>query len=311
MFKQYIREGIPFLFVISYDMSDIRIHTLEELAGTKEILYDFNGVSNCRESLSKPFSLTKMPVGIQEYKKAFESVQSAQREGDSYLLNLTFATDIQINLTFEEIFKISRAPYKLKYGDEFVFFSPERFIRIEDGIITTSPMKGTKVRTSDASEAELLSDEKEAAEHLTVVDLLRNDLNMIAEDVTVERYRYVSSIRHGENAIIQTSSDISGRLRDDDYFSALMKLLPAGSICGAPKKRTLEIIRENEPGERGFYTGVSGIFDGKVMDTCVNIRYIEYNNGRTVYKSGGGITVYSNMEDEYKEMTDKVYVPAF
>lgn len=311
MFNKYIESGTPFLFILSYDMSQVRLHTLAELVPHGDILYDFNGISNCTESLSVPFTLIKKPIDITTYKKSFDAVQSAQRDGDSYLLNLTFPTEIELNLTPEQIFKTAKAPYKLKYKDDFVFFSPERFVRVENGRITTSPMKGTKVKMSESSERELLADEKEAAEHLTVVDLLRNDLNMVADDVTVDRYRYITHVRHGDETIIQTSSDISGRLRSDDYFSSIMKLLPAGSICGAPKKRTLELIKENEGDERGFYTGISGIFDGKVIDTCVNIRYIEYRNGKMLYRSGGGITVYSNLEDEYGELRDKIYVPSF
>ena len=87
------------------------------------------------------------------------------------------------------------------------------------------------------------------------------------------------------------------------------KLLPAGSISGAPKQKTVEIIREAERSDRGYYTGVFGIFDGRDLDSAVNIRYIEQTDHGLQFRSGGGITAMSKMEDEYQEMMDKVYVP--
>jgi para-aminobenzoate synthetase component 1 len=111
---------------------------------------------------------------------------------------------------------------------------------------------------------------------------------------------------------LQVSSQISGDL-DYDYFSGLgdifEKLLPAGSISGAPKKKTVEIIRKAETYDRGYYTGICGYYDGKNLDSGVMIRFIEDINGEFYYKSGGGITVNSNIWDEYNEMIDKVYVP--
>ena len=86
-------------------------------------------------------------------------------------------------------------------------------------------------------------------------------------------------------------------------------MLPAGSICGAPKKKTVEIIKAAENYDRGYYTGVFGHFDGKNLDSCVLIRYIENQNGQLVYKSGGGITFMSEADKEYEEMLKKVYVP--
>ena len=91
----------------------------------------------------------------------------------------------------------------------------------------------------------------------------------------------------------------------------LFRLLPAGSICGAPKKKTVEIIRKVEGYERGFYTGVFGYFDGQNLDSAVAIRYIERQEDQLVFKSGGGITFMSDWEKEYDEMQKKVYVPVF
>jgi len=91
----------------------------------------------------------------------------------------------------------------------------------------------------------------------------------------------------------------------------ILKLLPAGSISGAPKKKTVEIIKDIETEKRGYYTGIFGHFDGKNLDSCVMIRFIEKNNDRLYYRSGGGITIYSDPEKEYKELMDKIYVPIY
>jgi para-aminobenzoate synthetase component 1 len=108
------------------------------------------------------------------------------------------------------------------------------------------------------------------------------------------------------------SSEISGILKpefDGKLGSIMKKLLPAGSILGAPKPKTLEIILDAEGYDRGYYTGVCGWFDGKNLDSCVMIRFIEKEGDALYFKSGGGITHMSRLEDEYQEMKNKIYVP--
>ena len=108
------------------------------------------------------------------------------------------------------------------------------------------------------------------------------------------------------------SSEIKGNLPDNwrnNLGEIIMKLLPAGSICGAPKQSTLQIIQDAEKIKRRFYTGIFGIFDGQNLDSCVLIRYLEKQNDQLVFKSGGGITFQSNREHEYEELIKKVYVP--
>ena len=197
------------------------------------------------------------------------------------------------------------------YKDQFVLFSPECFVRISQGTISSFPMKGTIDASIEDASRLLLSDEKEKAEHATIVDLIRNDLSMVADHVSVERYRYLEEIVTHEKTLLQVSSCIKGEL-PTDYLSNLgtivTSLLPAGSISGAPKASTTKIIRETEDYKRGYYTGVFGIFDGKELDSAVMIRFIENINGRLIYKSGGGITMNSDAEKEYGELIDKVYV---
>jgi para-aminobenzoate synthetase component 1 len=172
-------------------------------------------------------------------------------------------------------------------------------------------MKGTIDATLPNAKEILLNNQKEIAEHATIVDLIRNDLSLVAEDVTVTKFRFYEEIKTQTGVIGQISSEITGTLPDNYHAQIgdiLFKLLPAGSISGAPKLKTVEIIQQVEQDERGYYTGVAGYFDGENLDSCVLIRYIDANK---IYRSGGGITFQSNLADEYKEMIDKVYVPIF
>lgn len=150
------------------------------------------------------------------------------------------------------------------------------------------------------------------AEHVTIVDLIRNDLSMIATDVRVNRFRYVERINAGGKDLLQVSSEISGKLMPhyyNDPSGALLSLLPAGSVSGAPKNRTIEVIRQAEGEERGFYTGICGLFDGKNLDSGVMIRFIEQSGLHLYYRSGGGITTQSDVFSEFQETQDKIYVP--
>ena len=135
---------------------------------------------------------------------------------------------------------------------------------------------------------------------------------MVAKNVKVDRFRYIDHLKTSEKHLLQVSSQISGKLPSDYQHTIgdiICKLLPAGSISGAPKKKTIEIIEEVEGYERGYYTGIFGIFDGKDLDSGVMIRFIEKDGAEMYYKSGGGITINSIAENEYNELTDKVYVP--
>jgi para-aminobenzoate synthetase component 1 len=150
------------------------------------------------------------------------------------------------------------------------------------------------------------------AEHIMITDLMRNDLGIVGSEVKVEKFRYVEKIQAGDKALLQVSSQITATLNKDwkDHIGAILeKLLPAGSITGTPKKSTVDIIKKIEKSERGFYTGVFGVFDGKSLRSAVMIRFIEKENNQLYYKSGGGITLDSDAQSEYQELMDKIYLP--
>jgi para-aminobenzoate synthetase component 1 len=311
--NQMGKQGTPFLFVIDFECEFPLVIPLDEASG-HEIFFDFRGVSNVPRLSTKefaPLEFEKKPVDFETYRHAWIAVMQGLNFGNSYLLNLTFPTEISINRTLGQIFQQSSAPYRLLFKDKFTVFSPESFIRIEDSIISSFPMKGTiDANLPDAADI-LMNDSKELAEHRTIVDLIRNDLSMVADQVRVKRFRYLESIKTNQRNLLQASSEISGNLPADwqsKLGDILLRLLPAGSISGAPKQKTVEIIQQTESGPRGYYTGVCGIFDGKSLDSAVMIRFIENQQGRMIFRSGGGITVNSEAEKEYRELIDKVYV---
>lgn len=307
------KERTPFIFIIDFEMESPILFPLTELPKEK-ILYNINGFSNYTSPLlpSRKIIFKKNPISVDDYSVAFNKVIRNINHGNSYLVNLTFPTEIETNLSLGEIFYLSIAPYKLLVEDKLVVFSPETFIRISNGKIFSFPMKGTIDANIPNARKIILNDEKEISEHTTIVDLIRNDLSIISRNVKVEKFRYIEKIKTIDKDLFQVSSEISGELPDDYHGklgSIIFGLLPAGSISGAPKKKTIEIIKEVENYKRGYYTGIFGYFDGNDLDSAVMIRFIEKCEDKLFYKSGGGITARSKLELEYQEMIDKVYVP--
>lgn len=306
-------QKVPYFFVIDFLSENVEIYQESEIEKAG-LLIDFQNFSTTKKkyNLDKKVEWKTFPETLESFKTGFDKVQKNIRLGNSYLVNYTRKTKIETNLSLKEIFYHSEAKYKVFYKDFFVFFSPETFVKIIDGKILTYPMKGT-IDASIENAAEILkNDKKEKAEHYTVVDLLRNDLSMVADDVKVDQFQHIDFIKTRQKDLYAMSSEISGKIKsefDGKLGSIMQKLLPAGSILGAPKPKTLEIILDAEGYDRGYYTGVCGWFDGKNVDSCVMIRFIEKENNQLYFKSGGGITHMSKLEDEYQEMKNKIYVP--
>lgn len=307
------KNKIPFLFMIDFEFKKPIVYPLSELP--ENILFDIPGFCNCNPSeriTDKAVKIKKFPVSFDQYQLAFDFVKSQLLYGNTYLLNLTMPTKMESNISLDEIFKLSSAKFRLKFRDEFVCFSPEIFVRIKDGEISSYPMKGTIDARIDHAADKIIQSNKEFSEHNTIVDLIRNDLSMVAKKVRVKRFRYIDKIVTNESELLQVSSEITGLLADDyaDHIGDLLfKLLPAGSVSGAPKQKTLEIIKEAERIDRGYYTGIFGVFDGNILESAVMIRYIEQVENQLIYRSGGGITALSDAQSEYRELIDKVYVP--
>ena len=256
----------------------------------------------------RPFAVDQL-----EFRRAFDIVQRGLRRGDSFLTNLTFPTPVLLRGSYRAIFERAEAKYRLWWPEHFVCFSPETFVTVsDDGYLESRPMKGT-AEDSPEGRHYLLTSAKEIAEHATIVDLIRNDLSRVARGVRVTDYRYLRPIASQAGALLQTSSKIGGWLPDDwrDRLGDILNgLLPAGSVSGAPKPATLDLIRAAEGGPRGYYCGVAGYFDGETLDSCVLIRFLEPDGrGGHLFRSGGGITARSNWRDEYDELQHKIRIP--
>jgi para-aminobenzoate synthetase component 1 len=316
--NSYTKNGIPYLFLIDFELKKPFVCKLSDLE-KESVFYTINNKGNFEKDRCRTNNISVKVVNPPKYhfKKSFDSVLKHIKKGNSYLLNLTFSNRIWIkdNIgknSLLDILKKSNASYKLYFKDEFISFSPEQFIKIQDQKIYTFPMKGTIDAKIENAEHIILSDEKETNEHNTIVDLMRNDLAMVSSNIKINRFRFIDKIKTSKGQILQVSSEIEGSLPENwqaTFGELLYKLLPAGSISGAPKPKTLEIIKTVENKERGYYTGVFGIFDGENVDSAVLIRFIENIDGDLFYRSGGGITAQSNLDFEFNEMLQKIYIP--
>lgn len=307
-------QNEPFFFMVDFEMEKpvvIPINVLED----QKIRFKFNNFKNYQFRKIKDkneLRFERFPIPFSEYNIAFQHVLQNLEYGNSFLTNLTFPTRLESNVDIHQLFNRSRAKYKLDFNGEFIVFSPETFVKIRDGKIYTYPMKGTIDASLPNAAEKLMNDEKEKAEHYTIVDLLRNDLGIVAKDIKVTKFRYLEKIQTMDKELYQTSSEICGTLPEnylEELGRILFAMLPAGSISGAPKKKTIEIIREAEKQNRGYYSGVMGYFDGINLDSAVMIRFIEQVDGKLFFRSGCGITTQSDCLSEYNEMIDKVYVP--
>ncbi|MDL5049226.1 aminodeoxychorismate synthase component I [Oscillatoria amoena NRMC-F 0135] len=306
-------ERVPFLFFIDFEKKRPKAFPLAEV-NPAEILYSMNGFSNYRgqRALFNTIDFKKWPLPFSDYAIKYKRVFDRLLYGDSFLTNLTIKTPIEINVTLRDLFTGVQAKYSCWFKEEFLVFSPETFVQIKGRTISAYPMKGTIDAGIPEAESIILNDKKEKAEHITIVDLIRNDLSQVAENVRVPRFRYVDKLKTSAGTLLQVSSEVAGDLAENfnsHLGDMLMKLLPAGSVSGAPKPKTVEIILQAEGEDRGYYTGVFGYFDGKNLDSGVMIRFIEKCDNRYFYRSGGGITTQSDAAAEFQEAINKIYVP--
>ena len=239
------------------------------------------------------------------------------REGDIFQIVLSnrFSAPFTGTLlnTYRMLRTVNPSPYMFFLSGtdvEVAGASPETLVKLEDGVLRTYPLAGTRRRGSTAEEdaaleIELLADEKELAEHNMLVDLGRNDLGRVCRygSVTVEKYHEILRYSH----VMHIGSVVRGELREDcDAIDALNAVLPAGTLSGAPKIRACQLIGELEGAKRGIYGGAIGYlsFCGD-LDTCIAIRIAFRKNGHVFVRSGAGIVADSVPEKEYQECVNK------
>ena len=214
---------------------------------------------------------------------------------------------------YRRLRRVNPSPYMfyLDFGVRQVLgASPERLVKLEDGIVSTHPIAGTRPRGADKEAdarlaAELKTDAKELAEHAMLVDLGRNDIGKISQPGSVEltRLMEIENFSH----VMHLVSEVIGKIRPEcDAIDALKACFPAGTVSGAPKARVMEIIRELEGDRRGVYAGAIGYLDFRGnMDTCIAIRTLAVENDEIIIRAGAGVVADSLAENEYNEVRHK------
>lgn len=239
------------------------------------------------------------------------------KEGD--IFQIVLSNRLQANFegslfdTYRVLRTVNPSPYMFYFSGtdvEVAGASPETLVKLEDGILHTFPLAGTRPRGKSEKEdkeleAELLADEKELAEHNMLVDLGRNDLGKISKfgSVVVEKFHSIERYSH----VMHIGSTVRGEIRPEyDALNALEAVLPAGTLSGAPKIRACQLIEELENNKRGIYGGAIGYIDftGN-MDTCIAIRLAYKKNGKVFIRSGAGIVADSDPDKEYMESINK------
>ena len=253
----------------------------------------------------------------EEYAAMVEKAKGYIREGDIFQVVLSNRLEAGFAGSLLDVYRMLRttnpSPYLFYFTSddmELAGASPETLVKLEDGVLHTFPLAGTrprgKTREEDlALEAELLADEKERAEHNMLVDLGRNDIGKISRFGTVEVEEYMAVQRYSH--VMHLGSTVRGELREGlDAVDAIDAILPAGTLSGAPKLRAMEIIDQLENNKRGTYGGAIGYLDftGN-LDVCIAIRLAFQKNGKVFVRSGAGIVADSVPEKEYQECINK------
>ena len=320
--------------IIAFDHSTQKIHIIVNVHAEGDIESQYkkatNRILDIRDEMSdlsklmekeerqyRSSSKVTSNVTKEEFCAAVERAKEYIKNGDIFQVVLsqrfTVETSVSPFNTYRALRLINPSPYMyfLDFGDyQIVGASPEMLVRVENGIVQTGPIAGTRWRGKTLEEdlkleQELLNDEKEIAEHTMLVDLGRNDIGKVSEfgSVKVTRFKYVERFSH----VMHIISDVEGKLRaDKTCFDALSATLPAGTLSGAPKIRAMEIIDELETVKRSVYGGAIGYisFNGS-FDSCITIRTGVFKDGKAYVQAGGGIVYDSVPEYEYNESVNK------
>ena len=291
----------------------------------------FREIENLLMANAEPITITRLPLDNadlisnfdrSEYIVAVEKIREFIRAGETYQVNLTQRIDVDLRgrltpqLVFQRLRRDHPAPFSAfikRPGSTVVSASPERFLRVQGNAIFSSPIKGTRPRGHDRESdltlrQELLSSPKDRAENTMIVDLIRNDLGRISEFGSVYVERLCELEEHP--TLFHLVSTVSAKLRKNIKISDLLRAtFPCGSITGAPKIRTMEIINRLEPANRGLSMGAIGYFlpraisagSDSILDLSVAIRTMVIRDDIAIFNVGGGIVIDSLAEQEYEE----------
>lgn len=253
----------------------------------------------------------------EEYTSQVEKAKEYIRNGDIFQVVLSQRFEVESEADPFDVYRCLRTtnPSPYLYFFDFVDYqiagaSPEMLVSVTNGIVTTKPIAGTVPRGTTKKEddilvRQLMHDPKEQAEHTMLVDLGRNDVGKVSRFGTVRVDNFMSVEKYSK--VTHLVSDVQGELREDKTaLDALMSILPAGTLSGAPKVRAMEIIDELENKKRGLYGGTVGYlaFDGNI-DTCIAIRTVLFKDGKGYVQAGAGIVADSEPEKEYEETKNK------
>ena len=253
----------------------------------------------------------------EEYQSKVEKAKEYIRNGDIFQVVLSQRFEVESEADPFDVYRCLRTtnPSPYLYFFDFVDYqiagaSPEMLVSVTNGIVTTKPIAGTVPRGTTKKEddilvRQLMHDPKEQAEHTMLVDLGRNDVGKVSRFGTVRVDNFMSVEKYSK--VTHLVSDVQGELREDKTaLDALMSILPAGTLSGAPKVRAMEIIDELENKKRGLYGGTVGYlaFDGNI-DTCIAIRTVLFKDGKGYVQAGAGIVADSEPEKEYEETKNK------
>ncbi|AJC48931.1 bifunctional anthranilate synthase component I family protein/class IV aminotransferase [Allofrancisella guangzhouensis] len=318
------KQGLYLTGFVSYEASYYLNRTLAHLRSDNEgILLHFVAFKKLDNNIptkesNKSIDLLIDNLSFDDYQKGFVKVQDALQNGESYQINYTKRIRGTTSLTGLELYTLLKKQQPVRYGTylpfrgiEIISISPELFFKKQATKLIVRPMKGTAKLTGNINEDEKAYNQlrrcpKNRAENLIIVDLLRNDLSGIAKTHTVKVDEAFTIEKY--NKLLQLTSEISAQVSQEISLKEILdSLFPCGSITGAPKKRTIELIKNIEKGNRGVYTGAIGyILPNNDMCFNVAIRTIQKKGQNLQIGVGGGVTIYSECFSEWQEMATKI-----
>ena len=270
-----------------------------------------------KEELGRCLSDFRLLHSKEEYMQMVKKAKRHLKDGDIFQIVLSNRLEADYEGSLLESYRhlrcLNPSPYLFYFSSkdlELAGASPETLVKLEDGVLQTFPLAGTRKRGATEEEdkriaMELLQDEKEVSEHDMLVDLGRNDIGKIAKvgTVKVEKYHEIQRYSH----VMHIGSTVMGELKEGyDALDCVSAVLPAGTLSGAPKIRAMELIDDIEQNRRGIYGGGIGYIDfNGNLDLCIAIRFAYKKNGKVAIRSGAGIVVDSSEEKEFEECQNK------